>query len=79
MIDVCDAWLTPLLPAGFQAWDTVQALCSYVRGMLSSQAILKGVGVGQQVRWGPPEGQAGLKCARPLNLLLLAAAFVQHR
>ncbi|KXZ54865.1 hypothetical protein GPECTOR_4g937 [Gonium pectorale] len=34
---------------GFQAWDTVQALSSYVRGMLSSAAILRGVGVGQKV------------------------------
>lgn len=29
-----------------QLWDSIQGLCSYVRGMLSSQAILKGVGVG---------------------------------
>ena len=34
----------------FQAWDSVQALCSYVRGMICSQAILQGIGVGQQVR-----------------------------
>lgn len=33
----------------FQMWDTLQALCSYIRGLLSSQAILKGVGVGKQV------------------------------
>ncbi|KAG2490919.1 hypothetical protein HYH03_010832 [Edaphochlamys debaryana] len=32
----------------FQAWDTVQALCSYVRGMLTSAAIMRGVGVGEQ-------------------------------
>ncbi|GLI67372.1 hypothetical protein VaNZ11_011551 [Volvox africanus] len=32
----------------FQMWDTIQALSSYVRGVLTSQAILKGVGVGQQ-------------------------------
>lgn len=30
----------------FQAWDSVQGLSSYVRGMLSSQALLVGVGVG---------------------------------
>ena len=36
--------------AGFQAWDSVQALCSYVRGMLTSQALLAGVGVGRVVR-----------------------------
>ena len=35
--------------AAFQVWDSIQALSSYIRGMLSSQAILKGVGVGQQV------------------------------
>lgn len=34
----------------FQAWDSVQALCSYVRGMICSQAILQGIGVGEQVR-----------------------------
>ena len=39
-----------LLPAAFQLWDTVQGLSSYVRGMLSSQAILVGVGVGKEVR-----------------------------
>ena len=42
--------------AGFQVWDTVQAICSYVRGMLSSQAIMHGIGVGQAVQtvkgWG---------------------------
>ena len=27
-------------------WDSVQGLCSYIRGMLSSQAILRGIGVG---------------------------------
>lgn len=30
-------------------WDTVQALSSYIRGMLSSQAVLVGVGVGKEV------------------------------
>lgn len=30
-----------------QVWDSVQGVCSYVRGMLSSQAILQGVGVGR--------------------------------
>ena len=34
----------------FQAWDSIQALCSYVRGMICSQAILQGIGVGEQVR-----------------------------
>ena len=32
----------------FQFWDTVQAMCSYLRGILATQAILKGVGVGDQ-------------------------------
>lgn len=45
---------SPCGPPGFQAWDTAQALSSYVRGMLTSAAILRGVGVGQQVR-----GRAG--------------------
>jgi len=36
--------------AGYQAWDSVQALCSYVRGMLTSQALLTGVGVGRAAR-----------------------------
>lgn len=34
---------------GFQTWDSIQALMSYVRGMLCSQAILAGIGVGEQV------------------------------
>lgn len=31
----------------FQFWDTVQALCSYLRGILSMKAILEGLGVGK--------------------------------
>lgn len=38
---------SPLLAAAFQSWDTVQAISSYVRGMLSSKAIMTGIGVGQ--------------------------------
>ena len=34
--------------AGFQVWDSVQALCSYVRGMLTSQAMLVGIGLGKE-------------------------------
>ncbi|KAL4518912.1 hypothetical protein Ndes2437B_g04800 [Nannochloris sp. 'desiccata'] len=30
----------------FQIWDTIQGLSSYVRGMLSTQAMLTGIGVG---------------------------------
>ena len=33
---------------GFQVWDSLQAVASYIREMLTQQAILKGVGVGQQ-------------------------------
>ena len=32
--------------AAFQAWDTAQGLCSYVRGSLTTKALLEGVGVG---------------------------------
>ena len=32
--------------ARFQAFDTLQALCSYLRGVLCTQALLKGLGVG---------------------------------
>ena len=35
---------------GFQVWDSTQALMSYVRGMLCSQAIMTGIGVGEQAR-----------------------------
>ena len=31
----------------YQLWDSVQALATYVRGILSSQAVLQGVGVGR--------------------------------
>ena len=30
----------------FQCWDSVQGLCSYVRGFVASAAVLQGVGVG---------------------------------
>eukprot|EP00882_Tetradesmus_deserticola_P028684 GHRQ01031957.1.p1 GENE.GHRQ01031957.1~~GHRQ01031957.1.p1 ORF type:complete len:210 (+),score=71.73 GHRQ01031957.1:25-654(+) len=33
---------------GFIAWNTLQAISSYVRGVLSSHAVFKGVGVGSQ-------------------------------
>ena len=47
----------PLLPAGypgsvtsdympFQLWDSVQGLCSYIRGSFTTAALLRGVGVG---------------------------------
>lgn len=32
----------------FQAWDTIQALCSYLRGVLSTRAILEGAGIGAE-------------------------------
>ena len=46
-----------LLPAGypgsvareyleFQIYDTLQALCSYLRGILATQAVFEGIGVG---------------------------------
>ena len=35
--------------ADFQLWDSIQAICSYIRGILTSQAMLTGVGVGQEV------------------------------
>ena len=34
----------------FQSWDTVQAMCSYLRGILATQAILDGVGVGDETK-----------------------------
>ena len=45
---------TLFLPSGavtsdylpFQCWDSVQGLCSYVRGTVASAAVLQGVGVG---------------------------------
>lgn len=30
----------------YQIWDTIQAFCSYITGTLATQAVLKGVGVG---------------------------------
>ncbi len=32
----------------YQTWDTVQALCSYLRGILTTKAILEGSGVGSE-------------------------------
>jgi len=34
--------------ATFQIFDSLQALCSYLRGVLSTQAILQGLGVGSE-------------------------------
>jgi hypothetical protein len=34
--------------ASFQLWDTLQGFCSYVRGMLTSHALMKGIGVGEE-------------------------------
>ncbi|EEY65367.1 uncharacterized protein PITG_17025 [Phytophthora infestans T30-4] len=31
---------------GFQFWDTLQAMCSYLRGVLATQSVLQSVGVG---------------------------------
>ncbi|GMF24022.1 unnamed protein product [Phytophthora lilii] len=30
----------------FQGWDTLQAMCSYLRGVLATQSVLQSVGVG---------------------------------
>ncbi|KAM3571786.1 hypothetical protein VYU27_006190 [Nannochloropsis oceanica] len=32
----------------YQTWDTIQALCSYLRGILTTKAILEGSGVGSE-------------------------------
>ncbi|KAI0216134.1 RUS1 family protein C16orf58, partial [Lamellibrachia satsuma] len=32
----------------YQIWDTMQAFCSSITGALAAQAILKGVGVGDE-------------------------------
>ena len=45
--------------ASFQLWDTSQALCSYVRGMLCHKAMLAGIGVGKEVRRKTFKGAAG--------------------
>lgn len=46
-----EGWPDAVTPdyTGFVAWNTVQAISSYVRGVLSSHAVFKGVGVGSQV------------------------------
>lgn len=35
----------------YQVWDTVQALCSYLRGILTTKSILEGTGVGSGDRF----------------------------
>ncbi|KAJ0410867.1 hypothetical protein ATCC90586_007903 [Pythium insidiosum] len=32
----------------FQCWDTIQAMCSYLRGVLATQSVLQSVGVGDE-------------------------------
>lgn len=67
----CQDAALPFHP-GYQLWDSIQGLSSYVRGMLSSQAMLAGVGVGSaaatplgavfQVGWvGAPCCRAGFE------------------
>lgn len=45
-----EGWPAAVTPdyTGFVLWNTVQAISSYVRGVLSSHAVFKGVGVGDQ-------------------------------
>jgi hypothetical protein len=45
------ASVTPDYPA-FIAWHAAQGLSSYIRGVLSTHAVLRGVGVGNQARAG---------------------------
>jgi hypothetical protein len=40
----------------YQGWDTVQALCSYLRGILTTKAILEGSGVGSG-KWNWTDGR----------------------
>jgi hypothetical protein len=46
-----EGWPDAVTPdySGYVFWHTVQAVSSYVRGVLSSHAVFKGVGVGSQV------------------------------
>jgi hypothetical protein len=46
-----EGWPGTVTPdyTGFITWNTLQAVSSYVRGVLSSHAVFKGVGVGSQV------------------------------
>lgn len=56
-----EGWPDAVTPdySGYVFWHTVQAISSYVRGVLSSHAVFKGVGVGSQV------GEGGtLGCVR---------------
>jgi hypothetical protein len=50
--------------AAFQAWDSLQGLCSYVRGVPSSAAVLAGLGLGRAQAAG---GQAA--AATPLSAM----------
>ncbi|XP_066485069.1 RUS family member 1 [Tiliqua scincoides] len=56
---VCDIFMSVFLPQGYpdsvspdyltyQIWDTVQAFASSITGTLATQAVLKGVGVGDE-------------------------------
>lgn len=55
---VINLFRTTFLPAGypesvppeylqFQIWNTIQDLCSYLRGIMSTRAVLEGLGVGK--------------------------------
>jgi hypothetical protein len=61
-----EGWPDAVTPdyTGFVAWNTVQAISSYVRGVLSSHAVFKGVGVGSQV--------GGIAVAQPGSALAYA-------
>eukprot|EP00466_Bigelowiella_natans_P013012 jgi/Bigna1/87403/estExt_fgenesh1_pg.C_200033 len=56
---IADVFSSLFLPKGYpdsvtedyleyQAWDTIQALCSYLRGVLATKAWFEGVGVGRK-------------------------------
>lgn len=56
-----EGWPDAVTPdySGYVFWHTVQAISSYVRGVLSSHAVFKGVGVGSQV------GVGDVGCVQP--------------
>jgi hypothetical protein len=68
--------VTHYVLAGFIAWNTVQAISSYVRGVLSSHAVFKGVGVGSQVRCVQPKQQQAVHTSSRCQSCRYCSSFV---
>lgn len=62
----------------YQFWDSIQALCSYVRGILTAEAILLGAGF-TETKVGTSRESSGVYCLRDPQAGVLMSAFCASR